>query len=81
MYFLGGAAVIHTLLNFIAIPMYGMWGALVSTVISYNLCGIAFMVYFNKKSGIPYNRLIFVQKQDVEDIKYYFNKSKKNKLC
>lgn len=81
LYFLGGAAVIHTLLNFIAIPMYGMWGALVSTVISYNLCGIAFMVYFNKKSGIPYNRLIFVQKQDVEDIKYYFNKSKKNKLC
>lgn len=77
LYLLGGTAVIHTISNFMAIPMFGMWGALVSTIIAYNVCGLAFMVYFHKVSGTPYKLMIFVQKQDIQDIRQYFCIKKK----
>lgn len=69
LYLLGGTAVIHLLVNLLVIPLYGMWGALASTVVAYNFCGLAFMVYFHRKSKIPYKKLIFIQKKDIIDIK------------
>ena len=76
LWFLGGAALTNTLGNFIAIPLWGIWGALVSTIIAYNFCGLSFMIYFHKTSGIPYKQLVFIQKQDVQDIKSFVGKSK-----
>lgn len=77
LYLLGGTAVVHTICNFIAIPMFGMWGALVSTIVAYNVCGLAFMVYFHKVSGTPYKLLVFIQKLDIQDIKHYLGRNKK----
>lgn len=76
LYFLGGTAVIHTICNFIAIPKFGMWGALASTIIAYNICGLAFLVYFHRVSAVPYNQLILVQKQDINDIRRYLGRNK-----
>ena len=76
LYFLGGAALVNTIGNFIAIPHMGIWGALISTIIAYNLCGLSFMVYFHKVACVPYKQLIFIQKQDLRDIKNYLGKSK-----
>lgn len=72
--FLGIAAVVNVIGNYFAIPLYGIWGAAIVSIVSYNICGICFLVYFHKKSGIPYKQLIFMQKSDLVMLKRMMKK-------
>lgn len=72
--FLGLAAIVNIIGNLIAIPVFGMWGAAIVSIVSYNVCGIAFLIYFKKVSGIPYGKLIFLQKSDLKQLKSIIKK-------
>ena len=67
--FLGVAAIANVIGNIIFIPMFGIYGAALTSVISYSLCGICFLIYFKRGSGIPYRKMLLIQKEDVAFIK------------
>lgn len=69
------AAIVNVIGNFLLIPHFGMWGAAVMSIVSYNICGLCFLIYFKKVSKIPYFKLLFVQKQDLLDIKTFLQKN------
>lgn len=62
---LGFAALINVIGNLFLIPIYGIKGAAYTSVISYLLCGISFLIYFKYKSGIKFKELLFIHKADL----------------
>ena len=77
--FLGVAAVANVIGNIIFIPVWGIYGAAITSVISYTLCGICFLIYFKRGSGVPFRKMILIQKEDIEFIKGLLGKIKKKK--
>ena len=63
--FLGVAAVVNIVGNLILIPIMGIWGAGCMSVISYCICGLCFLLYFHKKSGIKIRDIVFIRKEDI----------------
>ena len=63
------AAVLNIVGNLILIPIMGIYGAAWTSVISYNICGIAFLIYFRCVSKIPVFKIIFLQKEDFVFVK------------
>jgi len=63
--FLGLAAVINVIGNYMTIPIWGIYGAAMSSVVSYTFCGIAFLVYFKKESSVSYKSMFCITKQDI----------------
>ena len=78
--FLGVAAAVNVIGNLIFIPSFGIYGAALTSVISYTLCGICFLVYFKCVSGVPLRRMLFIQKEDIALIKELLGKLKKKKV-
>ena len=72
--FLGIAAIVNIIGNIIAIPLWGIWGAALVSVTSYMLCGICFLVYFWRVSGIPAWRLLVPQREDLTMIKGFLRR-------
>ena len=62
---LGIAAIINIVGNLILIPIMGIKGAALTSVISYLICGILFLIYFKEKTNIKLSELIIVQKDDI----------------
>jgi O-antigen/teichoic acid export membrane protein len=62
--FLGLAALINIVGNYFLIPLLGIVGAALTSVISYSICGVLFLVYFKKKSRIPIRIILFVTRDD-----------------
>lgn len=61
---LGGAALLNVIINIILIPPYGMIGAAVASTASYLLCGMGFLVFFIRKTGISAKEMIIMNKND-----------------
>ncbi len=72
--FLGGAALINIVGNLFTIPLYGIWGAGIVSVTAYVVCGICFLVYFHRVSNISYPKLLFIQKEDIAQVKAFLKK-------
>lgn len=70
--FLGSAAICNILGNLVLIPLFGIWGAAIMSVISYIICGLCFLVYFHLKSNIRYKEILIIKKQDIENAKFFF---------
>ena len=62
---LGIAAIINIVGNLILIPIMGIKGAALTSVISYLICGILFLIYCKEKTNIKLSELIIVQKDDI----------------
>ena len=75
--FLGIAAVVNIIGNLIFIPLYGIWGAAIMSVVSYLVCGLCFLVYFYRVSRIPMLKILLLQKEDFEMVKKFFRKNGK----
>ena len=69
------AIVVNVILNRILIPVYGINGAAVATGVGHFVCGIAFMVWFSRKTSIHITEMIFIQKHDLQVIKKFMKKS------
>ena len=61
--------VIDVILNLLFIPIWGINGAALATSIGNAVCGVAFVVYFCRKTGIKVSKMIIPQKNDLELIK------------
>lgn len=72
------AAVLNVVGNLFFIPWLGIHGAAWTSVISYNICGLGFLIYFRMVSGIPISRMILLQKQDLCTIGLFGSKGKRN---
>lgn len=75
--FLGTAAVTNVIGNLILIPNLGIYGAAITSIVSYNVCGICFLVYFHKVSKISFKEILVVQKSDITVIKGFLLGNKK----
>lgn len=63
------SVITNILFNLILIPFYGIYGAAFSSVVSYSLCGIIFLLSFSKKYDINVKDLLIVKKDDYTMIK------------
>lgn len=57
------AAVINVIGNILLIPKYSAYGAAVASIFSYSVCGVAFLIKFNKDFSISAKGLIEFGKQ------------------
>ncbi|WP_214846255.1 polysaccharide biosynthesis C-terminal domain-containing protein [Exiguobacterium sp. S90] len=71
------SAVTNCVGNIIFIPSYGMYGSAVSSVISYSVCGLGFLLYFARLKKIPLSAFIFVTKEEKRIIKNIVMKGSK----
>ena len=76
--FLGTAAIVNIIGNLFLIPLIGMFGAAITSVVSYCVCGICFLVYFRKVSGISIYKLVVIQKEDFKMIKNFLKGATNN---
>ena len=72
--FLGISAIVNVFGNLFMIPLYGIWGAAIMSVGSYVLCGMCFLVYFLRVSGISLLKTVFIQKEDIHMFKQFIRK-------
>lgn len=63
--FLCLAAIINVIGNYCLIPIGGIFAAAWSSVISYLVCGIAFLIYFYCKNNIKLSELLIIKKSDI----------------
>lgn len=63
------AAVINVILNAILIPMSGIFGASIASLISYLICGATFAVYFIRYTKQNLLSMLIVQKCDIINLK------------
>ncbi|MBP5609248.1 MAG: polysaccharide biosynthesis C-terminal domain-containing protein [Lachnospiraceae bacterium] len=64
-------------LNLYLIPIMGIMGAAVASVISYNLCGILMISGFRKWSGNKVGDMLVVKRSDIKDLKGLLRKEGK----
>ena len=60
--------------NYFTIPKYGIYGAAISSVISYALCSLLFIIYFCKTCDVKLKDILFINKQDIIKLKNKFIK-------
>jgi O-antigen/teichoic acid export membrane protein len=72
--FLGLSVVANVLANLVLIPVCGIYGAAISSVISYALCSILFIVYFCKNCEVRLTDILFINKQDLGKLKAKFSR-------
>lgn len=62
--FLGAASGINIIANYFLIPIGGIFAAAWASVISYMVCGFAFLVYFHRATGVKYKEILIPKKSD-----------------
>ena len=67
-YLLLGTVISNVILNIIMIPKLNIVGAALASLISYVICAIAFIIYFNKITNIPVRNMVFPTKDDIKQI-------------
>ena len=70
------AVVVDVILNLVFIPIWGIHGAAFATSIGNIVCGVAFIIYFSRRSKIPVSKMIFIQRSDIQYVKSLFVKKK-----
>lgn len=76
-FMLSVAIVTDVVFNLLFIPLWGVNGAALATGIGNFVCGIVFVIWFSKKSGIPVSEMVIPQKRDIDMIKRYLGFIKK----
>ena len=71
------AIVVDVVLNLIFIPLWGIQGAAFATSAGNVVCGIVFILYFSRVSGIPVSKIVLLQKSDLRYARSLFGKKGK----
>ncbi|MBR3524790.1 MAG: polysaccharide biosynthesis C-terminal domain-containing protein [Lachnospiraceae bacterium] len=67
--FLFAAAALNIIMNLILIPIYGIVGAAMASVISYTVSGIMFLVFFRHRTKLPLKELFFLNREDLKALR------------
>lgn len=60
------SVLINVILNYIFIPKYNIYGAALSSVFSYSLCSVIFLVLFCKEYNVRIKNILFINKSDID---------------
>jgi O-antigen/teichoic acid export membrane protein len=66
--------VCNVIANLILIPMLGIYGAGIASVISYAICSMLFIVYFCRTTKIPFRRMLFIDRADYVRVKKWLKR-------
>lgn len=66
----------NVIANWLLIPIKGIYGAGIASVISYTLCSAAFIVYFCHSTKLSFLKMLIMNKKDFRMIKNVFSKGK-----
>ena len=66
---LGIAALANIGANALMIPRFGITGAAVASTVSYVICGLCFLVFFCRKTGVPMLHMLLIRKEDFRLLK------------
>lgn len=69
--FLGISTIVNIVLNYKIIPIMGINGAALSSVVSYTICGGMFLLSFIWKTKIRFNNVLIIQKEDITLLKAF----------
>lgn len=69
------SVIINVIANAIMIPVLGIYGAGIASVISYTLCGFLFIIFFCHTTHIVFKDMLFVKKSDIVKVKKKFRGS------
>ena len=75
-FLLGIGVVCNVIANIILIPLMGINGAGLASVISYAVCSMLFIVYFCHETKIPFRTMLFIDKEDYKKLRSKLTKSK-----
>lgn len=67
--FLGISVVTNVIMNLILIPVWGIYGAGLASVLSYTVCSALFIIYFCTKTKQPFKGMIFMDRNDFRRLK------------
>lgn len=67
--FLSISVVINVIANYLMIPIWGIYGAGMASVISYSLCSILFIVYFCKNEQVKLREMLFLRRSEFKQLK------------
>ena len=68
------SALIKVIGNYFFIPVWGASGAAFVSVVSYNICGIAFLIYFHNKTCTSYKEMLILNHADLDIVKRMIKK-------
>ncbi len=74
---LGIGVLSNVVANLILIPISGIYGAGLASVISYAVCSVLFIVYFCRTTGIPFRTMLFIDKADYRKLRKKLSKKSK----
>ena len=63
---------LNVIINAILIPIMGIYGAVIASIISYNIGGIMLSIYFCRVSNSKFRNMLFLNKEDFQVIKSFF---------
>jgi O-antigen/teichoic acid export membrane protein len=70
-----GSVTANVIGNLILIPMQGIRGAAIASVVSYSICGILFATYFCKVKRVRLNDIIVIKQSDIREFISFIRKS------
>jgi O-antigen/teichoic acid export membrane protein len=62
--------------NRLLIPVFGNQGAAFSSILSYGICALCFVVHFVRTTNVPLYQMFFVNRGDLKRIQHRFSKRK-----
>ncbi len=63
------SVLVNIISNIITIPLYGMYGAAFSSIVSYSICGFSFLVYFVRDKKLNILDVIFLKPSEIVQFK------------
>lgn len=63
------ALIVNIAMNVFLIPLYGAWGAAISTTVSYSLAAVLFLLFYARTIQVPVADIVRFQRADFEGLK------------
>lgn len=71
------SAILNVLMNVALIPLMGITGAAIASLMSYLCCGIMFIISFIRYTRISLFKILIIQREDIKLLKSLLKRSKK----
>lgn len=66
----------NVIANLILIPIMGIYGAGIASVLSYTVCSLLFIIYFCRETKISFTKMLFISKTDFNNLKVILHREK-----
>ena len=67
--FLVISVVVNVVLNAVLIPVQGIYGAAIASLISYTICALCFILEYKKYTGSRFSEILIIDREDLQIIK------------